>query len=326
MTRARQSIIDLAATPYYHVISRCVRRAFLCGEDRYTGKSFHHRRQWLIDRVKMLSGVFSIDIAAYAIMSNHYHLVLRVDKQRAIDWSMAEVIARWHCLYKGNPVVDRYLSGTATDDATLLKVEEIVESWRQRLFDISWFMRNLNETIARAANKEDNCKGRYWEGRYRSQALLDEGALLGCMMYVDLNPIRAGMCENLINSDFTSIQERIKQVQLADKTEDFNGKVVSPQPRYLLPFGTSKDKNAIHFTIKDYLELADWSGRAVHPKKRGFISPSQPKLLERLGIEDAFWLESITNFSRHYGSFAGAEHVLRACANDHHRCWHKGVG
>ena len=183
MTRARQSLIDLAATPYYHVISRCVRRAFLCGEDRYTGKNFDHRRQWLIDRVKMLSGVFAIDIAAYAIMSNHYHLVLRVDKQRAIEWTMDEVIARWYCLYNGNPVVDRYLAGTETDDATLLKVAEIVDSWRDRLFDISWFMRNLNETIARAANKEDNCKGRYWEGRYRSQALLDETALLGCMMY-----------------------------------------------------------------------------------------------------------------------------------------------
>jgi len=72
MTRARQQLIDLAATPYYHVISRCVRRAFLCGEDKLTGKNFDHRRQWLVDRVKLLSSIYSIDIAAYAIMSNHY--------------------------------------------------------------------------------------------------------------------------------------------------------------------------------------------------------------------------------------------------------------
>ena len=71
MTRARQQLIDLSATPYYHVISRCVRRAYLCGEDKLTGKNFNHRRQWLVDRVKLLSDVFAIDIAAYAIMSNH---------------------------------------------------------------------------------------------------------------------------------------------------------------------------------------------------------------------------------------------------------------
>ena len=72
MTRARQQLIDLSATSYYHVISRCVRRAFLCGEDKLTGKNFDHRRQWLVDRVKLLSSIYSIDIAAYAIMSNHY--------------------------------------------------------------------------------------------------------------------------------------------------------------------------------------------------------------------------------------------------------------
>jgi REP element-mobilizing transposase RayT len=82
MTRARKSLIDLASTPYYHLIARCVRRAFLCGEDKYTGKNFDHRREWLVERIKMLSNIFAIEIAAYAIMSNHYHLVVKVNKQQ----------------------------------------------------------------------------------------------------------------------------------------------------------------------------------------------------------------------------------------------------
>ncbi|MBQ4848459.1 transposase, partial [Pseudoalteromonas sp. MMG005] len=107
MTRARNALIDLSATPYYHLIAGCVRRAFLCGEDKYSGKNFDHRREWLVERMQLLSSVFAIEIAAYAIMSNHYHLVVKVNKQTALDWSDDEVIRRWYQLYNGDSLVDR---------------------------------------------------------------------------------------------------------------------------------------------------------------------------------------------------------------------------
>lgn len=322
MTRARQQLIDLSATPYYHVISRCVRRAFLCGEDKLTGKNFNHRRQWLIDRVKLLSDVFAIDIAAYAIMSNHYHLVIRVNREQAQEWSIDEVISRWYRLYRGNPLVDLYRQGKIDDEVRLTRIERFAEVWRERLYDISWFMRNLNESIAREANKEDNCTGRYWEGRYKSQALLDETALLSCMMYVDLNPIRANMCDDLATSDFTSIQERIQCYQ---RTKS-NKQISHQQPKSLLPFGLSQDKDAIAFSVVDYFTLADWSGRAIHPNKSGFIDRNTPKLIDELELTVDEWLESVRNFRRHYGNFAGSKESLRRCANAHHDCWYKGVG
>ena len=206
MTRARHSQIDLGATSFYHVINRCVRRSFLCGEDRYSHQNYDHRRQWLIDRIKLLSQVFSIDIAAYAIMSNHYHLVLHVDQYHAKDWSLEEVIARWTVLFKGHQLVDDYVKNKALDtesngsaqcDSHALAAIALIEKWRSRLYDISWFMKCLNEFIAREANKEDNCMGKFWEGRFKSQALLDNQALLSCMAYVDLNPIRAGVCHQI---------------------------------------------------------------------------------------------------------------------------------
>ena len=83
MTHPRSVLISLEITPYYHCMARCVRRAFLCGKDKESGRSFDHRKTWLVRRIKMLAEVFAIDIPAYAVMSNHYHLVLHVDKSRS---------------------------------------------------------------------------------------------------------------------------------------------------------------------------------------------------------------------------------------------------
>lgn len=177
MPKARYRLVDTQTTPYYHCISRCVRRAFLCGKDRFTGKNFDHRKQWILDRIKHLSTVFAIDVCAYAIMSNHFHLVLHVDVGQASAWTFDEVIDRWLALYKGPALAHKYKA-----DAPLFLYEQdtlsdLVQVWRARLADLSWYMRCLNETIARMANQEDQFTSRFWEGRFKSQALLDEAAL-----------------------------------------------------------------------------------------------------------------------------------------------------
>jgi hypothetical protein len=84
-----------------------VRRAFLCGQDRFTGQSFNHRKPWLVKRIRFLSNIFAINIAAYAVMSNHYHLVLHVDQARSRQWSDDDVITRWLTIHKGPTVVQR---------------------------------------------------------------------------------------------------------------------------------------------------------------------------------------------------------------------------
>ena len=180
MTKARIEQVSLDDTPWYHVVNRCVRRAFLCGVDSVSGNSYEHRREWIENRILQLANVFTIDVAAYAVMSNHYHIVVRVDQDRALNWSRDEVLERWTQLFAGNPVVQQYLAleDEEPSDSLLWKVDEFVEIYRKRLFDLSWFMRVLNETIARMANKEDGVKGHFWEGRFKSQALLDEQAVL----------------------------------------------------------------------------------------------------------------------------------------------------
>jgi len=87
MPRPRKALVSIDDTPYYHVVSRCVRRAYLCGVDKETGQSYEHRRQWVEERIRLLSSLFSIDICAYAVMSNHLHIVVKLNPNEQSSWS-----------------------------------------------------------------------------------------------------------------------------------------------------------------------------------------------------------------------------------------------
>src|SRR5512139_3149838 len=195
----------------YHCFSRCVRRAFLCGFDTVTNRDFSHRKALLLDRLRFLASIFAIDVCAYAILENHYHLILRLIPQIMAAWSSRDVAVRWLTLF---PHRDRLtgepLPPTELQIASLVSNPERIEELRKRLCSLSWFMGRLNEFIARIANKEDDVKGRFWESRFKCQNLLDDASITACMVYVDLNPIRAGLAATPEKSDFTSIQERIR--------------------------------------------------------------------------------------------------------------------
>ena len=158
MTRARKTLIALESTSYYHICVRAVRRSFLCGEDRFTGKNFDHRKQWLQGEQLRLSEIFAIDLSAYSIMSNHYHVMLLV-QPRTCQWDTAEVVKRWHRLFKGCKQSQAFSRGEVLEGADRILLDSEIAKWQRRLSDISWFMRVVNEKIARRANAEDSCKG-----------------------------------------------------------------------------------------------------------------------------------------------------------------------
>ena len=331
MTRPRSTLVSLVDTAWYHCISRCVRRAFLCGVDTTTGQCFEHRRGWVITRAKELANLFAIDIAAYAIMSNHYHLVVRVDRVRAKSWDTTEVLTRWTQLFKGPLLVNRYLSieRMTMGRAEINRVEQFAEDYRQRLYDLSWFMRLLNEPIARQANAEDRCTGRFWEGRFTSQALLDEQALLTVMVYVDLNPIRAGMAPTPETSGYTSIQERLQgevfsvPSALPDLLDtDSIGLPQAP----LMPFdATGRTPWAIPFSFEDYAELVDWTGRLRHPNKKGRIAEWQPAILARTGLNTEAFIAFSGRLFKAFGSAIGAPDKLVALSEDRQKKYLRGM-
>lgn len=294
MPKPRSQQISLLDTPFYHICSRTVRKAFLCGVDKETGINYEHRRSWIEKRIFQLAQVFAIDICAHAVMHNHLHIVLHVDTEQVKSWSTAEVLKRWHQLFKGTLLTQKYQNKQPLDKFQLAMVESSADIYKKRLIDISWFMRSLNEPIARQANREDNCTGHFWEGRFKSQALLDEGAILSCMAYVDLNPVRAGIAATPEQSNFTSIQLRIKSA------------IKGEQPPALMAFTGNEHQQkqtGISFSLKDYLTLVDETGRLFRNDKRGAINTKVANILARLHISDESWLKLTSNFE---GIFTGA--------------------
>ena len=186
----RSTYVNEEQEGVYHCFNRCVRRAFLCGFDSLTLRDFSHRKAWLVERLRYLAAIFAIEVCAYAVLENHYHSVLRTRPDIVAQWSDREVATRWLTLFprhrnrEGIPIPP-----VEKEICALADRPERIAQLRRRLSSLSWFNGRLNEFIARAANKEDMVKGRFWESRFKCQALLDEAAIAACMVYVDLNPI-----------------------------------------------------------------------------------------------------------------------------------------
>lgn len=308
MPQARNTIISLDDTPYYHCVARCVRRAFLCGVGHYSESNYEHRRQWLEDKLHSTASAFAIKLCAYAVMSNHYHVVLHVRADLAPLWSDREVIQRWHSLFSGNLISLRFLANEPLSSIQTKLLAKNIELWRARLCDISWYMRIVNEAIARKANKEDNCTGRFWEGRFKSQALLDERALLSCMAYVDLNPVRATMADSPENSDHTCIKQRITSLE----------KNQSEKPAIESFVGNQAESIGIPFKLSDYLELVDWTGRILRDDKRGHINNKLPPILERLSFSEDAWKVLTTTFEQQFKQWVGSEQIVKQVYSDKH--------
>src|SRR6056297_4192293 len=337
MPQARCRLVSTEVTPFYHVTARCVRRHFLCGLDPLTGKDYSARKQAIQGRLALLADVFAIDVCAYAILSNHYHLVVHIDQQQSLDWSDLEVAQRWIRLFTGPALVRAFVAGQTLSDGQQQVVAKHVSEYRARLSDLSWFMKCLNEPIARQANAEDDVTGHFWQARFASQALLDEAAVLTAMAYVDLNPIRAGIAETPETSDYTSIQQRIaawrtkstsasaparKTAENPSRKADLNDEIVR-----LLEFrddSSDSAANAIPYSTTDYLELVDWSGRAIVEGKKGSIPDHLPPILQRLNMKPEQYLAYVRKPKFGFVHALGALDKLKAYAEHFEKAFMKG--
>jgi REP element-mobilizing transposase RayT len=342
MAVARSTIVHDDHDAVYHCTTRCVRRCFLMGDDPPSGRNFDHRRRWLKARIHHLCTIFAVESFALAILNNHYHVVTKMTPSLAATWSPEEIVTRWLLLYP------RF--GTKKDEPAITVDSPIfqnfcsnpvlVATWRKRLASLSWLMRSINEYIARRANKEDEAKGRFWEGRYSAKRLDDEGAILACMCYVDLNPIRADMADTPESSAFTSVYDRVTARQSRKAAAD-----VAKMPTDSLPTALQQRLQAVNaddwltpidqiqmpglascwlLSEDEYLTLVDETGRTLREDKTGSIPAHLAPILERLDLDHQHWLTTVTLFGKRFKRVVAKEPLMEQAARQAGQHWFVG--
>ena len=204
MASPRTWVAPTGTAGTFHVISRCTRRAWLLHGEHA------HRRDWFCGLAGELLTDFRIDLHAYAVMANHVHLVLRPRPDRVAALSAEQIAEAGHRVMPLRGGADRSaLPATSELHQRLAQATPWLSEYRQRLGSLSWFMRCLKQRFAMRANAESDCRGHFWESRFHSVPLLDLGAVVGCMVYVDLNPFRAGVADQPEHAPFTSLRARL---------------------------------------------------------------------------------------------------------------------
>ena len=332
----------------FHAVQRTVRRAWLCGMDPVSGKSFEHRRTWIQNRLQELAASFGIDCLSFAVMVNHVHVILRNRPDVVAGWSDEEVARRWWQLFPLRKNKDKTAAVPTESELKLFMSPARSKQLRSRLSDISWWMRALAEPIARRSNSEDKCSGRFWEGRFKCQKLADATAILACSAYVDLNPVRAGVAEVPEESQYTSVYERV-QAEKAGRKEKARVKVRKRQAsrsrskvgasggqasyvrgddwltpvtldersaayRGAMPSKTGKrasDKGFLGMSFELYLKLLDWTGRQIRrDNKKGRIPSELAPILERVGLSGELWCDLVKRFGKIFKRVAGTPESL----------------
>lgn len=346
----RAEVFDPNEVAVAHVFSRTVRRCFLMGDDPVSGKNFDHRKRWIEEYLQQFAAHFGIDLLCFSLLSNHFHLILRSRPDVVATWDDEEVARRWLMLCPNRRKAD----GTAMEP-TQPEINSIAgcpikrKEIRSRLSDLSWWMRLLCQRVAMRANREDEENGRFFQDRYKATRLTDEASVLACAAYVDLNPIRAAMCERLEESEFTSVQRRIESEQERSQDESPAGgepqrspaaKLRHRRDSFLSPVSIDElldpigrcanesgkrcsDKGFLAMTLESYLELLDWTARQVAAGKRGKTPASVPPILQRLGLDQSSWCELVSDFGKLFCTVAGSPDSVDAMRSHRtHRRYH----
>jgi hypothetical protein len=320
----------------YHCFNRIVRRSFLCGVDPHTGIDYSHRRDWMLRRLKYLAEHFSIDVLAYAILSNHYHLVLRNRPDQVDAMSDRDVVVAWLMIC---PKTQKNADGTALQPTepeirAELSLPGRVDELRHRLSNPSWMIRQLAQYMGIRCNAEDKLCGHFWESRFGMRRLCDEAAVLACLAYVDLNPIRAHLTDSLEGYRQVSIGERLRTlddetidssnwlspIALADETDGKSVTVVNRLSREelseMVAATPRPPMGCLPIRFDQYVELLRWLSGLQGPSDgdRGSDQDARSdgvSILQQLYLDPSEFADLVNHFGDRFFTAAGGPESLR---------------
>ena len=308
MAIARARLVDLSVARWYHCISRCVRQAFLLGEGPF------NRKAWIENRLEELAQIFAVTVGGFSVLENHLHVLVRLDPDIASAWSDEDVVRRWGRLYPPRDKARRVLPVSDQWVQDRLAHPAWVATARAQLKSLSWFMKCLKEPLARLANRQDKTRGAFFDKRFTSIAVLDEEALLSMAVYIDLNPVAAGLAQAPETSKHTSIKQRVDHVQSQGRTDDLaaaqEGSVAGSRASggledslWLCPIEDRRDRDSSRegmiagFPLGSYLLLVDYTGRLFRDGKTT-IPAALAGVFDRLGSTADRWTARLERLRR----------------------------
>lgn len=343
-TCRRSDVVREGESGFYHVWTRCVRRAYLFGDDEQTVGDYKYRRSWLLQYLVQLCRLFAVEVNFHAEMKNHFHLLLRTRPDIVNLWSDEEAVRRWMTICRLIRSEDGETIRELEDKEVEAKLRdpEKVAQIRKNLSSVSQFMKALCEHTARRINREDGVSGACFESRFGCRRIENEAGIVICGMYIDLNEIRAGDAETPETSTHTSAYDRIvARRQLAQGVApeeradcwlsefylDPRSDAYVPGPQPSVTGKRASDKGVLPLQIDDYLQLLDWTGRQLAKDKPGAIPKHLAPILERIGMattKSEQWLDLVANFDTRFTHVVGTSQQLVERAAESGRRYFRG--
>jgi putative transposase len=314
-------------TGVYHIVSRIVDRQFLFGEAE---------KDTFVRMMHAFAAFHQVQILTYCVMSNHFHLLVRVPKRpEGFDLSFEEVLARWQ-----SAVGDAWQQGMQRQFEIFRSngSEAAIEEWRQRMlgrmYSLSEFMKALKQRFSQWYNRRAGRQGTLWEGRYQSVIVQDENRALRTMStYIDLNPVRAGIVDDPGDYRWSGYAEA-----MTGKAEAIEGIVAITGATAEAVQGRAPGAEAVTETpaqekrrrlkaLVMYRQLLGIAGRPRQTEdgrivKRGISEKVQTRLAQETGVAREQLLRRVKHFTRGVviGSKAFVDEWL-----EHHRPWLSGA-